>query len=574
VSASPRLRAIAVVLAVGILLLGAIAVLPRSTSPAQPGLSPSPPSSGDAVPSLATAAVTAEAPTQVPTPAGPPRIRALSGREVFGFLPYWKLGQPTTHLDLEQLTTIAYFGVEAHQDGHLIRVSKSGAVPQGWAGFESQAFADMLTAAHAAHVRVVLTIQRFAWTGGQARRTVKLLQDPAARSSLVGDIVAVVKDRGIDGINLDWEPVPAAVRDDFTTFVRELRAGLDGAREGLQLTFDLTTSLNSYDLPALTADDGADAALVMGYDYRVATATRAGSTAPLDTGNAGFGLRATVAEALTVVAPERVILGLPWYGRAWSTASADPHALTQDPTMFGASQTVEYGASVEQAMLTGRLYDETEATAWSVYQAVACRACPETWRQLWYDDVDGFRSKVGLAIDRGLRGIGIWALGDDGDHPELWSALRLALGTVTDSKPPIGTAKLDPSLDPAVAGKKEQGLPVVQGVARLTLAADDGTSGSGPAFVRVSNLADVAEGQLVNGRSYPSLASLDVSLTDPVIGGSTDTGKRTVYVQWRDVAGNWSNVVSVNVWNKRAPTVSPSPSPSPEPIPSVTPPPY
>jgi spore germination protein YaaH len=562
------------VLAIGVVLVGAVVVLPRSTGPGQPGLTLSPPPTGDAVPSEAAATAVSGSPTPLPTPAGPPRIRALAAREVLGFLPYWKLGQPTTSLDLRQLTTIAYFGVEAHQDGHLIRVSKAGAVPPGWAGFESQPFTDMLTAAHAAHVRVVLTVQRFAWTGGQSRRTVKLLQNPAARSSLVRDIAAVVKDRGIDGINLDWEPVPAAVRDDFTTFVRELRAALDGVHDGLQLTFDLTTAIGSYDLPALTADDGADAALVMGYDYRIATATRAGGTSPLDTGNAGFGLRATIAQALSVVAPERVILGLPWYGRAWSTASADPHALTQDPATFGASQTVEYGASVEQAMLTGRLYDEAEATAWSVYQAVACRACPETWRQIWYDDVDGFRTKVGLALDLGLRGVGIWALGDDGAHPELWSALRLALGTTTDTKAPTGTATLDSSLDPALAGKKEGGLQVVQGTVRLTLAPDDGIAGSGAAFVRVSDVADMAEGQLVTGRTYPTLASVDVSLADPAIGGSEDTGKRTVYVQWRDVAGNWSDVVSIQVWNKRAPAASPSPSPSAEPIPSVTPPPY
>jgi hypothetical protein len=274
-----------------------------------------------------------------------------------------------------------------------------------------------------------------------------------------------------------------------------------------------------------------------------------------------------------VVAPERVILGLPWYGRAWSTASADPHSETQDPATFGASQTVEYGAAVEQAQLTGRLFDEQEASAWSVYQAVACGGCPETWRQIWYDDVDSFRTKVGLALEQGLRGVGIWALGDDGGHPELWSALRLALGTASDAKAPSGTAKLDPDLDPALAGKKEQGLPVVEGTVRLQLVPDDGAAGSGTAFVRVSDVGDVIDGQLVTGRTYPSLASLDVSLTDPALGGSADTGRRTVSVQWRDVAGNWSKVVTVQVWNKRAPAASPSPSPSPEPIPSVTPPP-
>jgi spore germination protein YaaH len=557
------------VLAIGVLLVGAIAILPRLAEPAQPGASLPPDPTAAATSGDATPDASRPASTPMPTLVGPPRVRALSDREVFGFLPYWKLGKPTTNLDLHQLTTIAYFGAEAHQDGHLIRLTKAGTAPSGWAGFESRSFADTLKAARAAHVRLVLTVQRFAWTPGQARRTVKLLQNAAARASLVRDIAAVVRDRGIDGVNLDWEPVPTAVRDDFTTFVRELRAGLDAVHAGLQLTFDLTTAIGSYDLPALTSDAAADAAVVMGYDYRIATAVRSGSTAPLDAGS-GFGLRGTVADALAVVAPEHLILALPWYGRAWSTATADAHSLTQEAATFGASQTVEYSAAVEQAQLTGRLYDEGEASAWTAYQAAACRACPETWRQVWYDDVDSVRTKVSLALGQGLRGIGIWALGHDGAHPELWSALRLALGTATDSQAPTGSVTVDPRLG-SEPGRKEQGLPVVEGVARVALKPDDSRIGSGPAFVRVSNLGDVTDGQLAVGLTYPSQPSLDVSLTDPAIGGSTSTGRRTLYVQWRDVAGNWSEVVPVQVWNTPGPAGLPSPPPSPEPLPGLTP---
>jgi spore germination protein YaaH len=571
---------------IGILLIGAIAVLPRLAGSGPPGASGAPPvlgggTAGDrtALPTGATVPIptTAVSPSAVPTPAGPPRVRALAGREVLGFLPYWKLGQPATNVDLPQLTTIAYFGVEAHQAGHLIRRTAAGRVPSGWAGFESAAFADLLTKAHAAKVRVVLTVQRFAWTAGQARRTVKLLQDPVARSALAMDIASVVKDRGLDGINLDWEPVPGLVRDDFTTFVRELRVALDGVRAGLQLTFDVTTAVSSYDLAALTADDGADAAVVMGYDYRVRTAARAGSTAPLDDGS-GSGLRETVAAALAVTSRDRVILALPWYGRAWSTVSADPHAMTQDPAGFGASQTVEYANAVKQAQLTGRLYDDGEASAWTVYQAVACRGCPETWRQLWYDDVDSVQAKVGFALAQGLRGIGIWALGHDGTHPELWSALGLALGTASDERAPTGSATLDTSLVPALDGRKEQGLPVVQGVVRLVLRPDDGARGSGPAFVRVSGTPEMNGQQLAVARTYPSVPSLDVSLADASIGATAAIGPRTLYVQWRDVAGNWSAVRSLQVWNRRGLPVTPpgsaSPSPSALPIPSATTPPY
>ena len=41
------------------------------------------------------------------------------------------------------------------------------------------------------------------------------------------------------------------------------------------------------------------------------------------------------------------------------------------------------------------------------------------------------------------------------------------------------------------------------------------------------------------------MTSVDVPLTDPAIGGSAAIGSRSVYVQWRDVAGNWSHVVTV-----------------------------
>ena len=32
-------------------------------------------------------------------------------REVFGFLPYWELTDPSTRLDWEKLSTVAYFGI-------------------------------------------------------------------------------------------------------------------------------------------------------------------------------------------------------------------------------------------------------------------------------------------------------------------------------------------------------------------------------------------------------------------------------------------------------------------------------
>ena len=46
------------------------------------------------------------------------------------------------------------------------------------------------------------------------------------------------------------------------------------------------------------------------------------------------------------------------------------------------------------------------------------------YRQCHYENVRSLRAKYDLVKAQGLGGIGIWALGYDGDRPELWSLLE------------------------------------------------------------------------------------------------------------------------------------------------------
>jgi Glycosyl hydrolases family 18 len=407
----------------------------------------------------------------------------------------------------------------------------------------------------------VLTIQRFAWTAPQARRTVALLTNPKARTTLAQEIAKEISDRGVDGVNLDFEPVPAEVRDDFTTFVRELRTQLDNAKAGLQITFDTTTGVGGWDLPALTADDAADAALVMGYDYRTAGAPIAGSVDPIVSTSAGSGLLDTLDATLAQISPDRIILALPWYGRAWSTTSDQPDSGTQDQATYGNSVTTEYADAIALARQYGRNYDVTEGSAWTAYRKKDCATCPETWRQLWYDDVDSMQAKQKLAIERGLRGLGVWALGDDAALPEAWSVLSLTLNGGTDNKTPSGTAKVDP----AAGGGKHGDFPVVNGdTLALLLVTDHGVADVGTVFVRISaaEFVEPTDHSLVTGITYPAWPTQIVPLADQRLGTGFAKGAQKVFVQWRDIAGNWSVPVSVNFWLPSAVSVAPSPLPS------------
>ena len=181
----------------------------------------------------------------------------------------------------------------------------------------------------------------------------------------------------------------------------------------------------------------------MGYDYRVATAPTAGSVSPLFSIDAG-GLIVSLDEALAMVPSERVILALPWYGRAWSTFSDEPDSATLNQRTYGKSVTVEYGDAMDQARHYGRWYDAVEQSAWTVYPRSPATAARRPGASSG-STTSIMRAKQQLVIDRALRGLGIWALGYDDDLPELWTALRMTLSGAADTEPPSGTAAVDPA---------------------------------------------------------------------------------------------------------------------------------
>ncbi|HET7678364.1 MAG TPA: glycosyl hydrolase family 18 protein [Candidatus Limnocylindrales bacterium] len=372
------------------------------------------------------------------TPVGPTGLH----REVFGFLPYWELSDSTTRLDYASLSTIAYFGVGASRSGHLIKKDSSGATTVGWSGWTSSRLTTVMNDAHAAGTRVVLTVQRFAWTTSQTEDTIALLSSSTARQTLANEIAAAVRDRGADGVNLDFEPLPSGQGANFVTFVRQVRAALDAKAAGYQLTFDSTGWIGNYDITALTASGAADAVFIMGYDYRTASSSRAGSIAPLS--SSGYDLTDTVQAYLAKTSASKIILGLPWYGRAWSTTTSDPNAPTRaGSSSYGYSNTAVYSTAYSLAVEKGRRYDSKEQSAWSVYQYNACSSCPATWRELYYDDSQSLAAKYDLINRLGLRGAGIWALGYDGSRTELSAGLRAKF--LNDTTPPRAGIKLLPA---------------------------------------------------------------------------------------------------------------------------------
>lgn len=345
-------------------------------------------------------------------------------REIFGFLPYWEVGDSTTTLDWRTLSTVAYFSVGCTSSGALDKIDPDGTLTTGWGGWTSSKMTSIINAAHKNQTRVVLTISCFAWSASGATRQASLLGSASARSTFAKAAAAAVRDRGADGINLDFEPIAAGYADEYTALVRSVRSELNKVAPGYQLTFDAMGSIGNQPIVEATAPGGADAVLIMGYDYRSESSTNAGSISPLT--GPRYDLTDTVKAYTAKISPSKVILGVPYYGRAWSTSSNALNAKNISGTQYGASSAPTYSQVVAFVDAYGRRYDAVEQTPWTTYTKQTCTStygCVTSWRELYYDDAASLRLRYDLVNRTSLRGAGIWALGYDGARPELRQAL-------------------------------------------------------------------------------------------------------------------------------------------------------
>ncbi len=337
--------------------------------------------------------------TVPPEPA--PRSLALSAplrpHEIFGFAPYWTL-PISSGFNLSSLTTIAYFGVNVNANGTL---SKAGT---GWAGFQSQYLATLITRAHAASVRVVLTAKCFSQSTLNA-----LTSSPAAAKRLAGQLVTAIESKNMDGVNLDFEGTGSADQAGLTRLVSTVSAVLHSVDPHWQLTMDTYASAATdpagfYNIPALSP--AVNAFFVMAYDMN--SFTTPSPTAPL-AGTSPSDL-STITGYLSKVPAGKVILGVPFYGYDWPTSTGT----------FGAQATgspVALSYAVIAAANLPTYWDPQTSTPWTAYQTGG------QWHEIYFDNPVSMGLKANLANFFSLRGLGIWALGMDGNDPAMAAAL-------------------------------------------------------------------------------------------------------------------------------------------------------
>ena len=488
-----------------------------SPAPAPSGL-PVPSAAPAAVPSASPTASPAPTPTPTPTPSpgigspGSPMSRHLSG-DVYGYLPYWEMSSAVLdYLDYDALSVISLFSVTWTGSGTL------ASTEPGYKAIVGSIGRSVIAAAKARGVRVELCFTTFGLTKNES-----LFGSPARRAKVIAELRTLVRELDVQGVNVDVELIEGIWFDEYGVFLADLRAALRADNPTATVSVATNANTSGARMAKRAADAGTDRIFIMGYAYRSA-GSNPGAIAPLAgrSSPSGLDIRWTLDRYAAEGVPlGRVLLGLPYYGITWPTASS---ALGAARTGSGTTYTPRKQIGKPASLGVPLRFEPGESVSWYAWYDKAA----STWRQVFYDTPTSLRPKYAYAISRHLAGVGIWALGYDRGVPGYWDLLKAMFGP-----PRVASLALAPSpTSGLVLSATVTATPGSRKVTHARFGQDGRTWGAWQPL-------PAADAAAPDGSLPPALGV--------VLKSTTRDGSQRVYVQVRDEGGTVSAARSATV---------------------------
>ncbi len=317
---------------------------------------------------------------------------AGNAKIVFGFLPYWEYPGALTWLRYDIITHISAFDFQIDSLGNVSN-------PSGWP------WTNMINTAHQNGVKVIMTAVNF--DGSQIHW---LITNATAKQNFFAKVKATINQYSLDGVNIDFESLNTADRGFVINgFMTELTNYIHTELPGKEVSFaGPAVNWSGWNLQGLAAS--CDYIFIMGYDFYGSWSTTTGPSAPLTGG--GYNITNTVNTQYAGCPPEKLILGVPYYGCEWVANTNQPGATVSSyighPRVY---------AAMAQSQFYTLIWHTSSQT---VYYTIPNN---NKFNQVWFDDDSSTALKFNLAKQKNYRGVGMWALGYDRDRTELWTEL-------------------------------------------------------------------------------------------------------------------------------------------------------
>lgn len=368
--------------------------------------------------------------------------------EVSGWLPYWKAASSTAdaaaHLDA--FTEINPFGYTVKKDGTLYDAMK----------IDEEPWKSLIRDARKKKIRVIPTIM---WSDGDAIHAI--LSNTKSRIALEDRIVALVKEKGFDGIDIDFEGKKAETKDYFSTFLKGLYQRMGNkwvmcdieARTPLSSRYDSTPPADAgmYANDYVAINKYCDRVRLMTYDQGAIDVklNKSANGEPYIPIADPKWVEKVVTLASQTISKKKLVIGVATYGYEYKVTPLSEYGYRYDlewafNQRYAFDIIAQYQSSLKRnsagelsltylpnVLPQGSAPANTDSTlnvipvATTSYSdgSTAPAVGAASFNILWWSDAQAIQDKITLAKKLGVRGIAIFKI-DGGEDQTLWDVLK------------------------------------------------------------------------------------------------------------------------------------------------------
>jgi spore germination protein YaaH len=214
------------------------------------------------------------------------------------------------------------------------------------------------------------------------------------RGELIADLLSAAKD--FDGLQIDFENIPPRDTDTFFSFLKDLRQGLPQEKVFTVALPARTKKIKDDQYDYENIKPYVDRILVMAYDEHWSN-SKPGSVASMQW------CKRVADYSLKTIGKEKLIMGLPFYGRAWGD--------------YTPSRALIYTT-------TEKIIDEHKVTEIRRENGIPVFEYSRNVSiVVYYEDTYSLCTRMEMYKTMGVASIGFWRLGQE--TPEVWNYLKL-----------------------------------------------------------------------------------------------------------------------------------------------------
>ncbi len=215
-----------------------------------------------------------------------------------------------------------------------------------------------------------------------------------SRKGIIADLLDAAKD--FDGLQIDFENIPARDADAFLSFLKDLRQGLPSDKKFTIALPARNKKVNNDQYDYEKIKPYVDRILVMAYDEHW-SGSKPGSVASMKW------CKRVAEYSINVIGKEKLIMGLPFYGRAWGDYT--PSRALIYPT----TEKIINEHNVEEIRRENGIpiFEYTRNVKITVY----------------YEDAYSLCARMDMYKTMGVASIGFWRIGQE--TAEVWNYLKL-----------------------------------------------------------------------------------------------------------------------------------------------------